>query len=77
MKEWKPVGNTEKAIGEVIRDMRLSMGMTQQEVANAMRLARTFVVSCETGRHRFSRFQLQEYVKYYMEKTGDNKPQIL
>jgi transcriptional regulator with XRE-family HTH domain len=77
MKEWKVVGNTEKAIGEVIRAMRLDMRMTQEEVAKAMGLARTFVVSCETGRERFSRFQLREYVKYYIEKTGDNKPETL
>ncbi len=77
MKEWKVVGNTDKAIGEVIRAMRLDMEMTEEEVAKAVGLARTFVVSCETGREQFSRFQLREYVKYYMEKTGDGKPETL
>lgn len=43
-----------KIIGERIRTLRISLNLTQEDLADSLNMRRTSITNCEAGRQRFT-----------------------
>lgn len=61
-----------------LRDARRKAGMTQSQVALAIKRPQSFISKCESGERRIDAIELATYAKLYHKKItwfiqGDNK----
>ena len=57
-----------------LRAARLDAGLTQQEVARALRKPQSFVSKCESGERRVDVVELERFAKVYGKALEDFLP---
>jgi len=57
-----------------LRSARLEAGLTQQEVARALRRPQSFVSKCESGERRVDVVELERFAKVYRKALEDFLP---
>lgn len=58
------------AVGARLRDAREAIGLTQEDVAAALGIPRTSVVSIEAGRRSVTALELRRLSRLYQRRTG-------
>ena len=53
-----------------LRDARLAAGMTQVQVAKALRRPQSFVTKCELGERRIDPIELQTFAALYRKRLS-------
>ena len=54
-----------RALGERLRESREFLGLSQQEVADQLKLTRPAVTNIETGKRKVSTLELREFARLY------------
>jgi transcriptional regulator with XRE-family HTH domain len=54
-----------RALGERLRESREFLGLSQQDVAELLRLTRPAVTNIETGKRKVSTLELREFARLY------------
>ncbi len=57
-----------------LRSARLDAGLTQQEVARALRRPQSFVSKCESGERRVDVVELERFARLYRKALEDFLP---
>jgi transcriptional regulator with XRE-family HTH domain len=63
-----PSNPNQLQIAQKLRQIRESLGLSQEEVAAQLNRTQSYVSRCETGQRRVDIFELEEFARFY------NKP---
>lgn len=62
--------NEQEAVGQRLRSARETLGLTQEDVAGALRIQRTSVIAIEAGKRNVSALELRRLARLYRRSVS-------